>query len=110
MLDLGANRRYGGRTEGGHGPEDMRGLVAPNGYAELVATARPGVSQAALADRVRAALPGRYRVLTCAALRLELARTAAKYVDGFLRVLLAFRLVALAVSGFVIFNTFSILV
>jgi len=112
VLDLGANKRFASLTVAALSGADLNRLTNPKGYAEVVLTAQPGMSQTVLAQRVTEALggPDRYRVVTGAALRVELARSAAKYVDGFLRVLLAFSLMALAVSGFVIGNTFTILV
>jgi putative ABC transport system permease protein len=109
-IDLGANQGFGRVPVAALTNEDLRRLTAPAGYAEIVLTARPGISQATLAARVSAALNGRYDVMTGAQERRALAIRAAKYVDGFLAVLLAFSLVALAVSGFVIYNTFTILV
>ena len=47
---------------------------------------------------------------TGAQLREDYAVAAAKYVDGFLIVIFGFGLIALAVSVFVIYNTFAILV
>jgi putative ABC transport system permease protein len=110
VLDLGANKRFSGLPVAALSTVDLHRLTTPDGYAEVVLTAEPGVRQADLAGRVSAALGGRYRVVTGDTLRIELARGAAKYVDGFLDVLLGFSLLALGVAGFVIGNTFTILV
>ncbi|MEV6931903.1 ABC transporter permease, partial [Dactylosporangium sp. NPDC051485] len=108
-FDLGANKRFAGLSVAALTPADMRGIAGATGYAEIVATAAPGVGEAELAARVRGSLGG-VHVLDGAALRQAYAVAAAKYVNGFLIVLFAFGLVALAVSVFVIANTFAILV
>ncbi|GAA2348189.1 ABC transporter permease [Dactylosporangium salmoneum] len=109
-FDLGANKRFAGLSVAALTPGDMRGIAGATGYAEIVATAAPGVGEGELAARVRGSLGGGAHVLDGAALRQAYAVAAAKYVNGFLIVLFAFGLVALAVSVFVIANTFAILV
>jgi len=110
VLDLGANKRFSGLTVAALSTGDLRRLTGAQGFAEVVATGGPDLSQRALASRVDSALGGRYRVLTGAELREDYAVAAAKYVDGFLVVIFGFGLIALAVSVFVIYNTFAILV
>jgi putative ABC transport system permease protein len=110
VLDLGANKRFGGQSVAALTDEDLRSLTGAPGYAEIVVGAAPGVAPAVLARRVFAALAGRYPVATGDRVRTELARSAAKYVDGLLRVLLGFGLLGLGVAGFLIHNTFTVLV
>jgi putative ABC transport system permease protein len=109
-FDLGANKRFAGLSVAALTPADMRSIAGATGYAEIVATAAPGVGEDQLAARMRQRLGGGAYVLDGDALRRAYAVAAAKYVDGFLVVLFAFGLVALAVSVFVIANTFAILV
>ncbi|MFI5907106.1 ABC transporter permease [Dactylosporangium sp. NPDC051541] len=109
-FDLGANKRFAGLSVAGLTPGDMRTVAGATGYAEVVATARPGVTEAALTAAMRDRLGAGPRVLGGERLRSIYATAAAKYVNGFLVVLFAFGLVALAVSVFVIANTFAILV
>lgn len=110
IMDLGANKRFAGFTVAALTPADMRTLTGADGYAQVVVSAQPGVSQDELAGRLESALGGRAWVSTGAQLRDEYAQAAAKYVDGFLIVIFGFGLIALAVSVFVIYNTFAILV
>ncbi|GAA0721320.1 ABC transporter permease [Dactylosporangium roseum] len=110
VMDLGANKRFAGLTVAALTPEDMRTLTEASGFAEVVVSARPGVTQRQLADRLQEHLGGRARVLTGEEARADYAVAAAKYVDGFLVVIFGFGLIALAVSVFVIYNTFAILV
>lgn len=109
VFDLGANKRFAELSVAALTPGDMRGIAGATGYAEVVASAAPGVGERVLADRLRQRLSGAH-VLSGSQLRETYAVAAAKYVDGFLVVLFAFGLVALAVSVFVIANTFAILV
>jgi putative ABC transport system permease protein len=77
---------------------------------EIVVAAQPGTSENVLRDRIAAALGDGYAVRTGTQVRHDLAVRSAKYVDGFLAVLTATALVALAVGGLVVYNTFRILV
>ncbi|MEV7226995.1 ABC transporter permease [Polymorphospora sp. NPDC051019] len=108
-LDLGVNRLYGGSSVLALTTADLTGLTTTQRYSQVVVTARPGTDPAVLRDRIAAAVDPNYDVITGDRLRDRLARDAAKYVDGFLAVLIGFGLVSLTVSGFVIYNTFAIL-
>ncbi|MDR7278456.1 ABC transporter permease [Catenuloplanes atrovinosus] len=108
VLDLGVNKLFGGASVGALTDADLLRITNTNRYTQVVATAAPGVSQEELRARVRAAVPGGW-TMTGDELAAELATEAAKYVDGFLSVLIGFGLVALTVSGFVIYNTFAVL-
>lgn len=79
--------------------------------SRVLAAAEEGVSAAQLADRVRAALPGGYRVETGRENADRQSEEIAGDISGFLTpALLAFAGVALFVGAFIIFNTFSITV
>jgi putative ABC transport system permease protein len=95
-FDLATAQRVLGRSQGGLDAVSVR--------------AAPGTSAEALRARVGAALPGRYEVLT-ADQAAKQAKESWTRALGFLTTgLLAFAAVALLVGGFIIFNTFSILV
>jgi putative ABC transport system permease protein len=80
-------------------------------YDEIDVAAQPGVTPEQLRDRVRAALPQRYEVLTGEQLAADTAATINDTIGRFLgTALLAFAFVALLVGAFLIFNTFSIIV
>jgi putative ABC transport system permease protein len=111
ILDLGVNRLFAGQSVAALEPDQLADLTSgrPLRYTEVVVTATRGTDQATIRDRVDRALAGEYWVATGDQMRQQLAERAAKYVDGFLRVLIGFGLVAVTVSGFVIYNTFTIL-
>ncbi|GAA1773338.1 ABC transporter permease [Luedemannella helvata] len=111
VVDYGASIPFAWFTVVAVGDADLTALVKPRGYAEVVATAEPGVSAEELTRRVRDAVgSGEYRVLAGDDLRWQLARASAKYAEGLLNTLLAAALVALVVSCLVVRNTFTILV
>ncbi len=71
----------------------------------------PGVRPEALRDRVARVLPpGRLEAVTAADLAARQADQVQGYVDGLGTVLLVFAAVALLVGGFIIWNTFAVLV
>src|SRR6266540_3368809 len=71
----------------------------------------PGVRPEALRDRVARVLPpGRLEAVTAADLAARQADQVQGYVDGLGAVLLVFAAVALLVGGFIIWNTFTVLV
>ena len=81
-----------------------------SGYSEIYLSARDGVSQQELRDRVASALPARTEAITGTQLADEQASDVQEGI-GFLNTfLLVFAAVALFVGAFIIFNTFSILV
>jgi len=104
VIDLGVNRGVTGLSVAAFTDADLQKLVRPKGSAELVVRAEGEAQEA-----IRGLVPPEYEVLSGAAWRQRLAVEAAKYVDGFHRVLLGFGLIALAVAVFVIYNTFHIL-
>jgi putative ABC transport system permease protein len=70
-----------------------------------------GVGAEVLRDRVAQVLPpGRLEAVTSAALAAQQADQVQGYLDGLGAVLLVFAVVALLVGGFIIWNTFAVLV
>jgi putative ABC transport system permease protein len=106
LLDFGVRKGISDLSVAALGPEDFSALVAPQGATEVVVKAADPV---AAREAIASIVPAGYRVQTGDDWRRQLAIGAAKYVDGFQEVLLGFSLIALAVSVFVIYNTFTIL-
>jgi putative ABC transport system permease protein len=78
---------------------------------EVHVRAAPGVRTDALRDRVARVLPpGRLEAVTAAGLATRQAAEVQGYVNGLGAVLLVFAAVALLVGGFIIWNTFAVLV
>ncbi|MCW3841600.1 ABC transporter permease, partial [Micromonospora yasonensis] len=103
----GTSRDVGGPYIGVAGP-DALAVTGQRGYDRIIVAARPGADRAALVERVRAALgtgvtvKDRQRVLD------EAVEDAVRDLRQFSNFLLAFAVVAVVVSGFVIANTFAI--
>ena len=87
--------------------QQLAGL--PGRFTEIDAQAATGVSAAALSSRLTPLLPPGAEALTGNQAAAQQAATAAGYLAGLRKDLLAFCAVALLVGGFVIANTFSIL-
>lgn len=91
-------------------PSVLPTLGEDRGYHEIVAVAAPGVDQAQLAGRVKAALgAANVRVQTGAQLTEQRLRSVSESAGGFGTFLLVFALIALVVAAMVIYNTFTIL-
>ncbi|WP_433206724.1 ABC transporter permease [Dactylosporangium sp. CS-047395] len=86
---------------------ELTRLTGAAGYREVVATLKPGASADAVRDRIGAGLDARAR--TGRQLRDDLAKEASGQLGGLLVGLGLFALVAVLVAGFVIVNTFTIL-
>jgi putative ABC transport system permease protein len=106
LVDFGVRKGISDLSVAVLNPADYSKLVAPEGSTEVVVKAADPV---ATRDALAARMPAGYRVTTGDDWRHQLAVGAAKYVDGFQDVLFGFSLIALAVSVFVIYNTFTIL-
>ena len=79
--------------------------------SQVLAAAEPGITEAELATRIRAALPGDVKVETAAENAQAQSDEIGDEISGFLGpALLTFAGVALFVGAFIIFNTFSITV
>jgi len=86
-------------------------LPVPGEATSIRLAAEPGVSQAALVDRIDPLLPAADEALTGAQLTAEMNDDIqADFLGFFRRFLLVFAGVALVVATFSIYNTFSILV
>ena len=85
-------------------------LDVPNGYSDVQAAAKDGVSQQELRDRIAAVLPAQTEAITGRALADEQASDVKQGISFLTTFLLVFAAVALFVGAFIIFNTFNILV
>ena len=110
IMDLGVNKQLSSGSTVALVPGAVQDLTGVGDLDRLDLAAAPGVSQPALAARVRAAVPARYPVVTGRQLARDLADSVLHNVDLFLQGLLIFGLVALVVAGLVIYNTFKILI
>ncbi|MER7281501.1 FtsX-like permease family protein [Dactylosporangium sp. NPDC000244] len=86
---------------------ELTGLTGSAGYREVVAALRPGADAAAVRDRLGSGSDARAR--TGIQLRDDLAKAASGQLSGLLVGIGLFALVAVLVAGFVIVNTFTIL-
>ncbi|MEE6262265.1 ABC transporter permease [Plantactinospora sonchi] len=109
ILDLGVNRLFGGSAVAALTDTDLVRFTGTGDYAQVVVRAADGTDPATLRGRVATAVGPGHQVVSGSGFRDRLARQAAKYVDGFLAVLLGFGLVSVTVSAFVIYNTFAML-
>lgn len=110
-LDFGASRQYENSTVVAFPAATALAVTGQSGYDQIVARAVPGVSQATLVARIKAA-PGlaRYQVQTGAQLASAEATAAVAFTSQFTDVILVFALISLVVAAIVIYNTFTILV
>ncbi|MFD4670482.1 ABC transporter permease [Lentzea sp. NPDC058450] len=91
-------------------PDGLRALIPDQRIYEIVAVAKPGVTQQQLVDNITKAIGPGYQVQTGEQLTqatLEQVGDAAGEIRTFL---LAFAAISLVVAGMVIYNTFTILV
>ncbi|HEX8630048.1 MAG TPA: FtsX-like permease family protein [Catenuloplanes sp.] len=109
LLDFGVSQEFAGRSVVGLPTREITALTGESGFTEIVATARAGVSEARLAGAIRAALGPGADVATGDQRRAALAERASKVADEFVMALSIFAVVSLIVAGFVIYNTFAIL-
>jgi putative ABC transport system permease protein len=82
----------------------------PDRFDAVVVVAKPGVTQAQTAARIRRVMPAGVEVLTGGAVTAEAEKSGRRMLTQFNEFLLAFALISLFVGSFVIYNTFSILV
>ncbi|WP_341721280.1 FtsX-like permease family protein [Micromonospora sp. FIMYZ51] len=87
---------------------DALAVSGEEGYGRIMVAAEPGVSDQALAERITAAVGTGPTVRTRQAILDEAVTDAVRDVDQFNLVLLTFAGVAVVVAGFVIANTFTI--
>ncbi|WP_433549733.1 ABC transporter permease [Micromonospora zamorensis] len=103
----GTARDVGGPFVGMVGP-DALALTGERGYGRILVAARPGASVSALTDRVRAVAGAEATVKSRQQILDEAVEDAVRNVDQFRMLLLIFVGVAVVVAGFVIANTFAI--
>jgi putative ABC transport system permease protein len=109
IVDFGTARQYANTPVLVLPQADVVALTGAKDYTEIVVHASPGVTQADLADRLAAVFPKNVRVATGETVAKELASDSIGQVDRFVTVLQIFAWIAVLVSGFVIYNTFNIL-
>ncbi|MEV1320724.1 FtsX-like permease family protein [Micromonospora arborensis] len=103
----GTARDVGGPFVGLVGP-DALALTGERGYGRIMVAARPGVSVAALAGELRAVAGGEFTVKSRQQILDEAVEDAVRNLGMFQMLLLIFVGVAMVVAGFVIANTFAI--
>ncbi|MET7672966.1 ABC transporter permease [Micromonospora luteifusca] len=103
----GTARDVGGPFVGLVG-SDALALTGERGYGRIMVAARPGASVAALADELRAVAGGDFSVKSRQQILDEAVEDAVRNLGMFQMLLLIFVGVAMVVAGFVIANTFAI--
>jgi putative ABC transport system permease protein len=89
----------------------QRLLLRPGEYSDIVITARGGIGETALRDRIARVLPSpEYEAITGSKLRKENESQVAKILSFVRTFLLVFAVISIFVGAFIIFNTFSMLV
>jgi putative ABC transport system permease protein len=91
-------------------PTAERDLTQPGKVDGIKVQAKPGVSQEQVTATVKAAMPADVEVLTGAQITKENQNDVAQGISTFTIIFSAFSGIALIVGGFVIYNTFSIIV
>ena len=85
-------------------------LDGRNVFTSALLTAAPGVTQAQLADAAAEVLPAGYEVVEGDTAAKEQESAIAEFTDVITQFLVAFAVIAILVGGFIIANTFNILV
>lgn len=85
-------------------------LAEPGQFDWITVAAQPGVSQQQLVDDLAGSLPEGTEALTGLAFSDESAGPFREFIDQFTTFITAFGVIALFVGGFIIFNTFAVLV
>jgi putative ABC transport system permease protein len=112
IIGFGEADNLGGATLAGFDlPTAQKVLNREGRFDEIDVAAQDGVSPEQLRDRIRAAVDPKYEVLTGTELAESSAAEINDTIGRFLgTALLAFAFVALLVGGFLIYNTFSIII
>src|SRR3954451_6456265 len=85
-------------------------MGTPGMYDQINVSAKPGVSETELANRLNAALPGKSEALTGTALQKETSDSISSGLSFITVLLSVFAGVALFVGSFIIWNTFTMIV
>jgi putative ABC transport system permease protein len=109
-VDPGLSGRFRGAAVAALPTADLQRLLGDPGYDRIDLVARPGTSPEALARQAGDALGGGVRTLTAAELADRAVRSVAEELVAVGTLLGLFALVAVGVAGFVIHNTFTILI
>ncbi|MEY2434926.1 MAG: putative transport system permease protein [Acidimicrobiaceae bacterium] len=91
-------------------PTAERVLTEPGKIGAIKVQAKPGVSQQQVTGAVQKAMPAGIEVVTGEQITKENQNEAAQSISQFTIIFSAFSSIALIVGGFVIYNTFSIIV
>ena len=111
LIGQGGERGFAGATIIGFDPEVAGTLLnTGNTYDTIDVHAVKGVSQAELATRIQATLPPNLEAVTGTTVQKESKDAVGQFIDVLGKGLLAFAVVALFVSSFVIANTFRIII
>ncbi|MDJ0343032.1 ABC transporter permease [Streptomyces sp. H10-C2] len=111
-MEFGVDNRANGFTVVGLRPDVALSVTGHTGYDQIDVRAAAGISQAQLADRLRAALGSSadLAVLTGQQFTQATLLHRAKIAGNLPQILAVFSVTALLVAAFVIYNTFTILV
>jgi putative ABC transport system permease protein len=109
VVSFGDSKQYAGHAVVLLTQPALVALTGATGYREVVAVAAAGTPPQRLASSVAAVLPGTW-ARTGAQYRRALAIDAINQFSQFLTVLLIFGFIACVVCGFVISNTFNIMI
>jgi putative ABC transport system permease protein len=91
-------------------PTAQKYLGTPGTYTDLAIASKDGVTQKELAKRVSAVLPKGFEAVTQQQQTDEASKAIKKGLGFFATALLVFAAISLFVGGFLIFNTFSMLI
>ena len=89
----------------------QRLLLRPGQFSDITVRAQAGVGETTLRDRIRRVLPSpAYEAITGTTMRKENEGEITRILSFFRTLLLVFAVISIFVGGFIIFNTFSMLV
>jgi len=109
-IDLGVNSEFGDQPVVAFQTAQAFAVTGETQYRMIVASASPGVSQAALAQRLGQVIPGSDQAMTGAEFASEETTATAHVGKAFGVGLLIFAGVSLIVACIVVYNTFGILI
>jgi len=112
IFQFGASGPVGGTTVTAFAPATAQQVLSdePGTYGEIDVHARPGVTQAQLRDAIATRLPSGFEAITGAKATADDIASVKDVITLLQTFLLAFAVIAVFVSSFIIFNTFSMLV